>query len=914
MALTIILTILGLAFGAALDDEFGLVVLGLVGFLLGLTANLRSRLGRLEKDKTSLLLRIEALEKGAAVVLPGVPAAVRLEPTASFSEEFQGRDVVEKSAALDGAPPVGPTETVEPDFAFEQAGPPVLPLQVEPSAFSELASKFKFFFTTANTVVAIGGVVLFFGVGFLLKYAVEHGLFPLELRYIGAGLLGLALLAAGWLLRIKRRNYALLLQGCAVGVLYIAIFSAAKWHGLIPLPLSFALLTALAVLSGMLAVLQDARGLAAFGTLGGFLAPPLTSTGGGHHVLLFSYYALLGFGILGVAYYKTWRELNLIGFFFTLGIGSAWGFEYYRPELFKSTEPFLIIFFFQYLAAAVLGALRRPADLKKLLDGTLVFGLPVAAFSLQAEMVLGMEYGLAWSALALGAIYLLLATTLWKYNPVFLGILAEAFLALGTVFGSLAIPFALDGKWTSAAWCLEGAALVWIGLRQRRVLARFFGYLLQLSSGLAFLLALGLDGESPPLLNRDFLGLMLISLGGLFTSFILWKSETPSPRNEKRLHWFFLAWGLIWWYAAGLREIDIFLPSRFQENASIAFFALSAGLMHLFYRRLNWAAPRGPIFGLAPALILFFIFHAAMHLGRHPFERYGYLAWPFALAMHYYLLYRSEDDLNPVFRRVQHVAGLALLAGLAAWELSWMADKFTGGAGVWGFLAWGLIPGFLARFLLSGKGGSIWPLKKQAADYYRHGAPLLLAWTWLWLLYGALTLAGDPWPLKYIVFLNPLEVAQLLMLVVLWDWRQTMKTAAPAFPVEIPGKFLNYFLGLTLFATAHGILARAVHFWVGIPFELRDLTRNMTFQAGLSIFWTITALGVMFAATRKNVREAWFAGAALLALVVIKLFLVDLSKTGAIARIVSFLVVGLLMLLIGYLSPLPPAPKKELAA
>ena len=41
-------------------------------------------------------------------------------------------------------------------------------------------------------------------------------------------------------------------------------------------------------------------------------------------------------------------------------------------------------------------------------------------------------------------------------------------------------------------------------------------------------------------------------------------------------------------------------------------------------------------------------------------------------------------------------------------------------------------------------------------------------------------------------------------------------------------------------------------------------------------------------------------------MVVIKLFLVDLSNTGTIARIISFIVVGILMLLIGYLSPLPP--------
>jgi uncharacterized membrane protein len=62
----------------------------------------------------------------------------------------------------------------------------------------------------------------------------------------------------------------------------------------------------------------------------------------------------------------------------------------------------------------------------------------------------------------------------------------------------------------------------------------------------------------------------------------------------------------------------------------------------------------------------------------------------------------------------------------------------------------------------------------------------------------------------------------------------------------------------------------------------------------------------MIAATRRALRPLWIVGAALMALVVAKLFLVDLSGVGTIERIVSFIVVGLLMLLIGYFSPVPP--------
>ncbi|MGZ9188259.1 MAG: DUF2339 domain-containing protein, partial [Candidatus Binatia bacterium] len=53
------------------------------------------------------------------------------------------------------------------------------------------------------------------------------------------------------------------------------------------------------------------------------------------------------------------------------------------------------------------------------------------------------------------------------------------------------------------------------------------------------------------------------------------------------------------------------------------------------------------------------------------------------------------------------------------------------------------------------------------------------------------------------------------------------------------------------------------------------------------------------------------AGAGLMAIVVAKLFFVDLSNVGGIERIVSFIGVGLLMLVVGYFSPVPPATAKE---
>jgi uncharacterized membrane protein len=88
------------------------------------------------------------------------------------------------------------------------------------------------------------------------------------------------------------------------------------------------------------------------------------------------------------------------------------------------------------------------------------------------------------------------------------------------------------------------------------------------------------------------------------------------------------------------------------------------------------------------------------------------------------------------------------------------------------------------------------------------------------------------------------------------------------------------------------------------------MTRSTLAQSALSLLWAFTALTTMLVATRLRARLLWLTGAALLVVVLIKLFLVDLSSIGTVERIVSFIGVGLLMLVIGYFSPLPPAAEE----
>ncbi len=506
-------------------------------------------------------------------------------------------------------------------------------------------------------------MVLFFGVAFLLKYAAQRELIPLELRLAAVAAGGLALLVTGWLLRRRHTLYGLGLQGGGIGILYLVVFAAARLYQLLPMPLAFALLATLVGLSCLLAVLQEARTLATAGTIGGFLAPVLLSTGAGSHVQLFTYYALLNAGILAIAWFKAWRELNLVGFVCTFGIATLWGVLGYRPELFASTEPFLLFFFLLYVAVSVLFALRQPLVLRGLVDGPLVFGLPLVFAGLQTALVQEFRYGLAYSALGLGLFYTLLARAIWHRAAGSLRLLGECFLALGLVFASLAIPLGLDPAWTTAAWALEGAALVWLGARQgRRGLVRF-GLVLQAGAGLAFLAQSTLPPGSLTLANRVFLGCALVAGAGLCSARWLEQDPDPALASRPRVIDLVLAWALGWWFVGGYRDLDWHLHWRALFPVFLLFACPSCG-----------RSPRSPAGwpgrGAASLLVLLplawlALAGQALPSGGVLLVGWGWLAWPLLFLLHLVLLRRCEPML-PARRDPGLARGRAVAAARGA--------------------------------------------------------------------------------------------------------------------------------------------------------------------------------------------------------------------------------------------------------
>src|SRR5258706_15098804 len=104
----------------------------------------------------------------------------------------------------------------------------------------------------------------------------------------------------------------------------------------------------------------------------------------------------------------------------------------------------------------------------------------------------------------------------------------------------------------------------------------------------------------------------------------------------------------------------------------------------------------------------------------------------------------------------------------------------------------------------------------------------------------------------------------------------------------------------------NAVVLRTLHHWLPVPSRFEALAASVEVQASLSVFWAFLALALMVIATRIGRRVLWMVGAGLMAVVVAKLVLVDFSRLAGIERIVSFIGVGVLMLVIGYFSPVPP--------
>lgn len=914
------------------------------GAILGALAGLSLR--RVVRKEIAAA-RAAAVPAAAPVAVTPAPAAVTQPPAPTQAEETLTAQDFEDTQPAPATPQPVAARAAAPDTASApapQRAPAATPPRPDPVTL--LAGKARDWLFGGNTVVRMGVLVLFVGLAFLAKYAVDNALLPPQLRLAAIAAAGIGLFVAGFRLRHKgedKRGYALTLQGAGVAVLYLTVFAAFRLYQFLPAGAAFGALALVCVFSAVIALAQNALPMAFIGFAGGFAAPILVSTGQGSHVALFSYYLLLSAAIAAIAWVKAWRALNLLGFFATFGVATVWGVLKYEPRHLATTEPFLIGFFLVYLVASLLYALRHAHPARKAVDATLVFGTPIVAFGLQAALVRNIEYATAFSALALGALYLVLGWWLVRRAQAGHEIsrwLAECFAALGLGFVTLAVPLALDGRWTAAVWAIEGAGVYWMGRRQGRWLARAAGLALQAFAALAFLDALNFASQGAwPFANPAFMGATMLAASALALAW--WSRERMDASGASQLASGFmqleaalspvLLWvGFLWWQYALHSEIDrhvidvnrvlqhVFSPAAQVMLTMLAWVGSAFGLhlLALPKRASPWPAAAMPAWTVMPMMLLTALW--GMATLDHVFQSGGWIAWPLALVLHLWMLQRLDAGRPQRWWPWVHAGGVWLLVLLGGNMLVFAIGKAqlwqTAWATVILLVAGSVVLLVLARRRWFDEGSTRWPLDRFAHAYlWRAAAPLAAV-----LAFGALLVAvhsnGDARPLPYVPLLNPTDLAVALALAVCTRWLLHLRGGALAMPPFARAPIPLAVLAGIGFVALNTVWLRVVHHYAAVPWDAGQMFDSFLVQAGYSILWTLLALGLMVGAHRRGWRTAWMLGAGLLAVTVLKLFVIDLSNRGGTERIFVFIAVGLLMLIVGYFAPLPPARRDKDAA
>ena len=776
-------------------------------------------------------------------------------------------------------------------------GPPALPFRArEIEAPSPIALWLQSILSMENWPIKLGVLLLLIGLASGFRYLVAEGYLnvSIEVKMIGVAALALAALAFGWHQRGIRPSFGLVVQGGALGALLLTIYASLQLYQLINGGAAFTMMLMVVAAGVALALAQDAIWLALFAALGGFMAPILASTGSGSHVQLFTYYLVLNLGILSIALSKGWRALNLLGAIATFSIGLTWGARLYQPAYLASVEPFVIAFFLIYLAITVLYVVNHGED-EPVQDGILVFGVPLATLAAQAGLLHADRKSLGLFCVLTAITYAALRFYLKSRDRA--PLLQQSFLILCMSFATLAVPMYCNAGWTSALWALEGAAVLWLGTQQNRVLPQWVGMGLQLLAAFAYF-----NGYSRPInpsafLNAHYAGAMLIALGGFCCSFLLDRARQAS------LAGLMLAWASGWWVLGNAIEIDRHVQVQFQlamliTLASVSMMASAALKNWLDWDRIRWLTLIA--LGLAPLLVW-----SAATMGDPIAGARGLAFAGFVVAALFSLNALREPHEEPCAPLLMLVHGILLLSVTALIALSFNF-RLPIGAGEGCRYAVLVLPALVLTWLCGrGTNGLAWPLQNDFPQWRESLLAVLLA-----IVVPAAFIAsfsmGSPAPLRFVPIFNPLELTQLLTLLLLWQYRATLMAQVQT---TQRAEFITKVLLALGFFTISAMALRLSSLMFSPASGMLQAFASQSGQATLAIVWSLLGCGAMLIGHAKHRRPLWIAGAALMGVVLVKLLLVDRQHLGDLPGIFAMLGVGLLLAGVGYFAPAPPSDK-----
>ncbi len=401
------------------------------------------------------------------------------------------------------APPPKPVpETAAPADVPPRPAPPTSPPPLVSAATPAAPQPSLESRIGAQWLNRIGVFALLMGAAYFLKLAFDNNWIGPSGRVAIGMLAGIGLVF--WSSRIHARGYKYFsysLTAVGVGVMYLSLWAAYQLYHLIPSGAAFLLMILVTASTVALAIRQDAQILAVVALAGGFSTPLLLSTGENRPLELFSYIALLDVAAVGLVTVKPWRRLLAGTFLATTMFYAGWFERFFTVEQ-RPIAIFFATLFFALYAVLPLVKLMNPrfgqapdwAQSKTFISVAL-FNPIVYFLELYAtlETLPEATTWLAWIAIALGAVYIVLskgtanAEHAEGSNKEF-----QSLLHLGIAIGflTIAIPLRLEAHWITMGWLVESAVLLYVA---KRLQSRFIGTFAVVTLALAVVRLLAID-------------------------------------------------------------------------------------------------------------------------------------------------------------------------------------------------------------------------------------------------------------------------------------------------------------------------------------------------------------------------------------------------------------------------------------
>ena len=316
-----------------------------------------------------------------------------------------------------------------------------------------------------NLMNKVGIAILVIGIGFGVKYSIDHELMGPITRVMLGYLSAMVLIVLAIRLKKEHKNFSAVLLSGGMAALYFITFVAYDFYQLIPQTMTFILMVTFTAFTVFAAVQYNIEVIGTIGLVGAYGVPFLLSDGSGRVVILFSYMAIINAGVLVLAFQKYWKKLYYLAFSLTWIIYGAWHLDRYNEDQHLALSLiFGTIFFITFYVTFLSYKLIRKEPLGKLdlffmlFNSFVYYGFGYASI----DYAKGGDEFLGLFTLFTAMVHFIACVIIYKKQSQFRDIFY--FVAgMVLVFLTLAVPVQLEGNWVTIVWAAEAALLFWIG-------------------------------------------------------------------------------------------------------------------------------------------------------------------------------------------------------------------------------------------------------------------------------------------------------------------------------------------------------------------------------------------------------------------------------------------------------------------